>query len=184
MTLSAINFDSITFLVASLYLWLLFGFLSDTVSCDLKRLFRNPFFRHFTALASIFLLFTLIDSHNYSASYIWKQSFLLYLFYIFLTKNKWYFALPVLILMLVEQTISAQINHLASIKYSDNKKDKNKKQLNDITIQNYNNYKNYLQYFIITLIIVGFIQYFIRQKNEFKSQFSLFKFIFDTTCKY
>ena len=189
MPFSFIDFNSVVFLIASLYLWLLFGFLSDTVSCDLKKMFQNPFFRHFTALASIFLLFVLMDRHTYSALHIWKSSFILYLLYILLTKNKWYFAVPILVLMLVDQTFSAEVAHLESINSKNNndndKNNKDNKDNKDVNpnIDNYNNYRYYLQYTIITLIVTGFIHYFIRQKNEFKSNFSFYKFIFNTTCK-
>ena len=43
-------------LIASIYFWLLFGRLGNTLTCDLKKAFDNPIFRQFTAIISIFII--------------------------------------------------------------------------------------------------------------------------------
>jgi hypothetical protein len=45
--------------IAGFLLWLLFGFLSSMVSCDLQRFMQSHLlFRHFVGLVSFFFLFT------------------------------------------------------------------------------------------------------------------------------
>ena len=158
-------------LIGSIYFWLLFGRLGDTISCDLKRAFEYPLFRHFTAIISIFLLFVIIEKSELGAFEIWKNTFILYIFYVLLTKNKMYFSIPVIILVLVDQTLSSENIFL--------EKNNNK---GDI-IDKYNIYRKYIQYTIIGLIIIGFIHYYLRQKNRFGKNFNTFKFIFDVKCR-
>ena len=166
------------FLLASIYFWLLFGGIGDTINCDLKKLFSNPYFRHFTAIISIFLLFVIIDKNKEGAFEIWKNTLFLYILYILFTKSKFYFSIPIIILVLIDQTINAENLYLQEkFESEESKKD-------EYTIINkYNNFRNYIHYIIITLIVVGFVHYYFRQKNKFKEKFSLFKFIFDINCK-
>jgi hypothetical protein len=166
------------FLIASIYFWLLFGGISDTISCDLKKLFLNPYFRHFTAIISIFLLFVIIDKNKEGAFEIWKNTLILYILYVLFTKSKFYFSIPIIILVLIDQTFNSETLNLKE-KYKNINEDKNVYE----TIDKYNNYRNYIHYIIIFLIITGFIHYYFRQKNKFKNKFSLFKFIFDINCK-
>ena len=45
--------------LSALYLWLLFGFLSTMVSCDLQKwMVDNTFFRHVIGIIAFFFLFT------------------------------------------------------------------------------------------------------------------------------
>ena len=166
------------FLLASIYFWLLFGGIGDTISCDLKKLFSNPYFRHFTAIISIFLLFVIIDKNKEGAFEIWKNTLILYLLYILFTKSKFYFSIPIIILVLIDQTLNSENLYLME-KFEKENSEKNEYKI----IDKYNNYRNYIHYIILFLIVAGFIHYYFRQKNKFKDKFSLFRFIFDINCK-
>ena len=175
--------DKIIFLIASVYFWLLFGGIGHTLSCDLKKAFDYPLFRHFTAIISIFFLFVIIDKNDNGAYEIWKNTLYLYLFYVLLTKNKWYFSIPIIILVLIDQTLLSENKHLEKNVSEFTKNDnENSKNLNE-KINTFKKYRLYLQYLVIALIIIGFIHYFIRQKMKFKNKFDFFRFIFDVKCK-
>ncbi len=176
------DLDKIVFLIASVYFWLLFGGIGDTLSCDLKKAFDYPLFRHFTAIISIFLLFVIIDKNDNGAYEIWKNTIFLYIFYVLLTKNKWYFSIPIIILVLLDQTILSENKYLEKIMSNENNDENNDENIRT-KIENYEKYRLYLQYIIIGLILIGFIQYLIRQKIKFKNRFNLFTFIFDVKCK-
>ena len=107
----------------------------------------------------------------------------MYLFYILLTKNKWYFSLPIIILVLIDQTLLLENKYLEKkvSKFTKNGNE-NSKNLNE-KINTFKKYRLYLQYLVIALIIIGFIHYLIRQKIKFKNKFDFFKFIFDVKCK-
>ncbi len=88
-----------------------------------------------------------------------------------MTKSKWYFSIPVLLLMVVDQSLKFQI------------KFEEKRKTNGSTMMFYENIRDKLNIYIIAIIIIGFIHYAIRQYNEYGSKFSLVKLILHHTCR-
>ena len=168
--------------IAGLYLWLLFGFLSSIVSCDVKRLMtNNVFVRHIVGIISFFLLFTVIESDNQLDVFsIWTKTAYIYFIFLLMTKSKWYFSIPVLLLLVVDQSLKFQIKFEESRK--ENKENKEKKE-NDPTILRYENIRNNLYVCIIALIVAGFVHYAFRQYNEYGSKFSLVKLLLYHSCR-
>ena len=166
-------FDSRSALTG-LYLWLLFGYLSSMISCDLQKLMtENNAFRHIIGIVAFFFLFTLIDSHNKShihIGYIWLKTFIVYFLFILMTKSKWYFSLPVLLIIIIDQSIKFHIEYLNNI----NSLDKSINEFEDI--------RNILYKLLIVLIIIGFTHYGIRQYNDFGNDFSITKLLFISKC--
>ena len=168
--------------IAGLYLWLLFGFLSSIVSCDVKRLMtNNVFVRHIVGIISFFLLFTVIESDNQLDVFsIWAKTVYIYFMFLLMTKSKWYFSIPVLLLLVVDQSLKFQIKFEESRK--ENKETKENKE-NDPTILRYENIRNNLYVCIIALIVAGFVHYAFRQYNEYGSKFSLVKLLLYHSCR-
>ncbi len=162
--------------IAGLYLWLLFGFLSSIVSCDVKRLMtNNVFVRHIVGIISFFLLFTVIESDNQLDVFsIWAKTLYIYFIFLLMTKSKWYFSIPVLLLLVVDQSLKFQI------KFEESRKEKKE---NDPTILGYENIRNNLYVCIIALIVAGFVHYAFRQYNEYGSKFSLVKLLLYHSCR-
>ena len=122
-------------------------------------------------------MFVIIDKNKEGALEIWKNTLILYILYVLFTKSKFYFSIPIIILVLIDQTLNSENLYLME-KFEKEKFEKNEYKI----IDKYNNYRNYIHYIILFLIITGFIHYYFRQKNKFKDKFSLFKFIFDINC--
>lgn len=162
--------------IAGLYLWLLFGFLSSIMSCDVKRLMtNNVFVRHIVGIISFFLLFTVIESDNQLDVFsIWTKTVYIYFIFLLMTKSKWYFSIPVLLLLVVDQSLKFQI------KFEESRKEKKE---NDPTILGYENIRNNLYVCIIALIVAGFVHYAFRQYNEYGSKFSLVKLMLYHSCR-
>ena len=161
--------------IAGLYLWLLFGFLSTMVSCDIKQFMNNIYFRHFIGLISFFLLFTITDKeNNLNIGGIWLKTFFVYFIFLMMTKSKWFFSIPVLLLLIIDQSCKFEVDYIQ--KNKEEKKYYNK-------IQNYESARKYLYYAIITLIVIGFIHYAVRQYNQFGSKFSFTKLLLYHTCR-
>ena len=182
--------------IAGLYLWLLFGFLSSIVSCDIKRLMtHNVFFRHVVGVISFFLLFTVIEPDNeMDVVSIWIKTFYIYLIFLLMTKSKWYFSIPVLLLLLVDQSLKFQLNFEKQKEVKEKgengenvKKIENVEKVetgeNGSTIVRYENIRNKLNVSIIALIVVGFLHYTYRQYNVFGPKFSLVKLILYHSCR-
>lgn len=165
------NFDARNAL-AGLYLWLLFGFLSSMVSCDMQRWMHDSMlFRHFVGVVAFFFLFTIIDTNNTSPIYyIWIKTFIIYFIFLLMVKSKWYFSLPVFLILIVDQSLQSQINYLT------------KKNAKDPEIVIMHKTRNGLYIVLIALIIIGFIHYFFRQLAEFGSDFSPSKLLFASNC--
>lgn len=164
------SFNATTAL-ANMYLWLLFGYLATQINCDLQRLmFNSVIVRHLVSLLAFFFLFTLIDSTNKSNLITtWTKTLVVYGLFILTTKSKWFFIVPVLILLLIDQSIK---------KYEQNVKDQSAK----IRIEKISKCINFL---VIVIIVIGAIDYYFRQKQEYKRNFSFVKFLFGTNkaCK-
>ena len=165
------TFD-IRFALVGIYLWLLFGFLSSMVSCDIQELMNNNIlFRHMIGIVAFFLLFVIFDPHDNNIIFVWKKTLLIYCIFLLMVKNKWYFSMPVLLLLVVDQSLKYQITYLST------------KNNNDTNIVKYQNISDKLYILLIVLIVIGFIHYSIRQYYEFGSKFSFGKLLFTSTCK-
>ena len=86
-------------------------------------------------------------------------------------KSKLYFALPVLLLLIINQIIKYHKEYL----YKKNKLDK--------SIKKYEYLRIIINIIIKFLIIIGFLDYVILQYLEFGNDFSLYKLIFFNSCK-
>lgn len=159
--------------IAGLYLWLLFGYLSSIISCDIKRLISdNIYFRHFVSLISFFLLFTVVEKDNtLDAWSVWLKTCFAYFIFLLMMKSKLYFSIPTLCLIILDQSMKFQIDFV--------KKNTPK----DKIIDYYESIREYIYKIIIVVVVVGFLHYALRQYNEFGSKFSLVKLFLYSTCK-
>ena len=176
LSLFSKTFDSTTALT-SLYLWLLLGFLSTMISCDFKKwIDSNIWFRHIIGLVGFFFLFTVIDASNRSSLGItFVKTFFVYGIFLLMVKSKWYFSLPVLGLLVVDQGIKVHLEHA---KQNESKEGASK----DSSIPLYERIRNILNIVIIAIIIIGFFMYAIRQKEEFGASFSWMKLLLHYGC--
>lgn len=156
--------------LSALFLWLLFGYLSTMVGCDLQVFIKESLlFRHFIGLLSFFLLFTLLDrSNNIPVKNIFIKTIYTYAAFLIMIKMKWYFSIPILLLLVIDQAIKANCEYL----------EKNVKKDKECDI-----IRDKLSIILIGISIVGFIHYFIRQYIEFGNDFSIIKLIFGYKCK-
>ena len=156
--------------LSALYLWLLFGYLSSMVGCDIQRwMTQHQSFCHVIGIIAFFLLFTLFSQNNdnHIISVLIK-TVAVYFVFILMTKSKWYFAIPTLLLLVIDQGLKYQATYL--------KKQKKSYEILD-TI------RGYIDYALIALIVLGFISYGIRQKNTFGNKFSFIKLLFSNKCR-
>ena len=158
--------------LAGLYLWLFLGFLSTMVDCDIQRLMlENQMFRHLCGVLAFLLLFVILNKNSRNNVFtIWQKTIYLYVLFLMLIKSKWYFSIPIITLLIIDQSIKAHINNLNNINPS------------DTNIHYYNKVRDALYKVIITLIIVGFIDYAYRQYDDFGPDFSWYKLIFSSKC--
>lgn len=167
------TFDS-TNALSGMFLWLIFGYLSTLLNCDLQRWLRkHPIFIHAFGLVAFFFLFTLIDSNNKtSIGIVWFKTVLIYILFVLMTKSKWYFVIPVLALLLIDQSFKKDL----AIKKA-NSENVEKSERRQITLT------KFINAFVIALIIIGTIHYAYLQKKQYKNAFSWIAFFGIKKCK-
>lgn len=165
------TFDT-TVALSGLYLWMLFGYLATMMNCDLQRFIKtHVFFRHIIAIVAFFFLFTLVDNDNKShIGIIWCKTLFVYALYIMAIKSKWYFAFPVLGLLMIDQTIKMHVKYL-------DKKEKMGKY-----IDYYKYIRDNINNAIIVIIVIGFLHYVLRKHSQYGSKFSFYKLLISEKC--
>lgn len=169
------TFDT-TYALSSMFLWVAFSLLVVLLNCDIQRLVKsNPIAMHLLGLTAFFFLFTLLDTNNKQALYIiYIKTVLVYFLFVLMTKSKWYFIVPVLLMLLIDQSIKKQVA-------IDKANDRDVTQLQEKQIQ----ITKALNVLIIVTMVVGSLHYMYLQKLQHKSQFSLYKFFVSpaNTCR-
>jgi uncharacterized protein with PQ loop repeat len=162
------TFDT-KFAMTTVYLWLLFGYLSSMVSCDLQRWMQSSTaFRHFIGLVAFFFLFTILDVRNREhTSLVMAKTLVVYIMFLMMVKSKWYFSIPVILVLIVDQTAKVHIEYLEE---------------QQLPIEKYVEVRKICTLVMTLLIILGFMSYALRQYNEFGQDFSWAKLFFSHTC--
>lgn len=169
------TFDT-TNALSGMFLWLIFGYLTSLLNCDVKRIMtKHPMVLHMFAVIAFFFLFTVIDDSNVAPTgVIWTKTLIVYLLFLFMTKSKWYFVFPMLVLLLVDQTLKKSLaferaTNSPSLERQTKTVDQASKAINIA---------------IIVMAVIGTLQYMYLQKIEYGPRFSLAKFMFGVTkCK-
>lgn len=156
-----------------MFLWLIFGYLATLLNCDLQRfLYSNPIWIHVFGITAFFFLFTVLDSNNKSIYLVWIKTILVYILFFMMTKSKWFFIIPVIVLLLIDQTVKKDLAFKKSLG-SDIEKYEEKQKI----------FSNILNIIIVVLILCGTIHYIYIQKMDHKDDFSWVKFFFFNRCK-
>lgn len=181
------TFDT-TNALSGMYLWILFGYLAALLNCDLQRFLKShPLVIHLVGLLTFFFLFTLIDGANKtSVVNIWIKTIFIYILFVLTTKSKWYFVVPVLIILLIDQTLKKHLSYKKQMAEDPNTSTDNKLSADKIKQleESVGKYSAFINKAIIVIIIFGVIHYMYLQYIEYGSKFSFYKFFFGVTrCK-
>lgn len=168
------TFDT-TNALSGMYLWLIFGYLSALLNCDLQRFLKShTLITHMFGFVAFFFLFTLLDSNNKnSILVVWLKTLFIYALFVLMTKSKWYFVIPVLALLLIDQSIKKDIAFKRAAGQDVREAERWQKSITEL-----------ITYAIITLIVIGTLHYMYLQRKEYKSNFSFYKFFLGwSKCK-
>ena len=174
MDLSGSTFDT-TNALSAMFLWLIFGYLGGMINCDIQRFMKtHPAAFHSFGFLAFFFLFTLLDSSNASSIWVvWLKSIGVYVLFVLMTKAKWYFVMPVLVLLLADQSLK---KHIAFKKAAKDDMER----LEEFQAV----FTKVVNYTIIALIVIGVLDYVRLQMMEYKHEFSFYKFFLTSTeCK-
>lgn len=177
------TFDSTTAL-AGMFIWITFSYLQVMLNCDLQRtILASPLAFHLMGLTAFFFLFTLIDTNNKtSLPIIFVKTVFVYILFVLLTKSKWYFAVPVIALLLADQSIKknqaineetnkVRIESTKNVKEREQivQQEKKDKEWQESTTQILNSS-------MIGIILIGSLHYMYIQREQHGADFSFYKF--------
>ena len=173
MDLSSTTFDT-TNALSGMFLWVIFGYLTVLINCDIQRILRNsPWCLHLAGLTAFFFLFTVLDGNNKGhIGTVWLKTLFIYVLFVLMTKSKWYFVVPVLGLLLLDQTLKKDlaIRAAAAGEAEADAAGIEAKRARQGKITRFINVA------IIVLISLGALHYMILQKLEYRERFSFYKF--------
>lgn len=160
------SFDASTAL-AGLYLWLIFGFFTSLLGCDLQRLIgKNVMVKHLMALFAFFFLFSVIDQSNKSdVATTWLKTVLVYFLFMLSIKSKTIASVTFVMILIIDQTIKLHMDH---------------KKQTDATanLDKFRTARACLLALLIAVAMIGFVLYFIRQYTDHYDDFSFVTFFF------
>jgi hypothetical protein len=151
------------------------NFIAETLGCKSQKLLsENMLAKHAVILFIIYFSLGFASESNPNPMILLRNSVSIWVLFLLFTKMSLNFNIFVFGLVVLYHFINTYINY-----YSNKDKKKYKKE-----IDNYNKILNYLKYLIIGSLIVGFVLYFNKQRNEYSKNWSTFKFIFGVNkCK-
>lgn len=131
---------------------------------------NNLFFIHATALVAFLFLFNFMEASNGSISVgmVCLKAVLLYMLFILMTKAKWYFVLPAVGLLLLDQLIKRHTKYMQArgTHYS------------ELQQQQHQRISAFLCIAVAVMILIGGAHYMWLQRLEYKHKFSYTKFFF------
>ena len=91
--------------------------------------------------------------------------------FLLMVKSKWYYSLPLLLLLVLDQSFRVHRDYLDS-RGADRR-----------VLEKWDHTREIINKVVIGLIVVGFVHYAVRQKAEFGSNFDFGKLLFSYGCK-
>jgi hypothetical protein len=151
------------------------NFIAETLGCKTQKLLtENMLAKHVVILFIIYFSLGFTSESNPNPIILLRNSVSIWVLFLLFTKMSLNFNIFVFGLVVLYHFINTYINY-----YSNKDKKKYKKE-----IDNYNKILNYLKYLIIGSLIVGFVLYFNKQRNDYSKNWSTFNFIFGVNkCK-
>jgi len=179
-SLSGLDFKAGLFLF---FIVVMGGYFEKSLNCDLQRFMSNSIIgKHILAILTAFFTIVLTgygddDDNPPSLWDYFKTTMLIYVIYIFSTKSKAIFVFPMLIILAIDQILNVYTTQLQK---RNKKASKQQVDTNNESITTIDSVRSLLSYSIISLIGVGCISYYIRQRMEFGQNFSTQKFFLGT----
>jgi len=162
-----------TTIFAAIVLWLIFGFFSPLLNCDLQSLLiKNVYAKHIGCIVCVFFLVAVFIAPVQQALWVtWSQTIALYIFFIMASKSKLFPILLVILLLCIDQSIRLEINRRLAVDSQAN-------------VDSLKQWRIYLVYAIAVLIVIGCAWYYVLKYKEYGDSFSSVTFFFGSnSCK-
>ena len=147
------------------------NFLAETLGCQTQNLLRNnQFVKQILIFFVIYFTLGLSSKKPVNPMKELKFAFTIWILYIMFTKTNIYFSISIFILFSINVIVQNYIDYYQSL-------GDNKKQL----VKMLTKIHKTINTIIIILLLIGFVDYFLKQYKEYKNDWSSLKFIFGKT---
>jgi hypothetical protein len=163
----------ITTVFSAIILWLIFGFFSPLLNCDLQYILtKNVYAKHIGCIICVFFLIAVfVAPPTQELGVTWVQTLILYVFFIMATKSKLFPILLVLLLLVIDQSVRLEIERRLALDP-------------DADVRALKTARDYLVYAIAILIVIGCAWYYVIKYKEYGDSFSNVTFFFGSnSCK-
>ena len=144
------------------------NYVGELMGCKMRSLFTNNIYiKHVAILFLIYFTVDLMEDVKHHPLYLFKKSLLIWSLFVMTTRTHYMFTIIIIINFFMLYVIDEYRIYL-----EENNIDNDKELLNSIQVK--------IEYLAYVVLIVGFIQYYIKQRKE-KKDFSHLKFFFETT---
>jgi hypothetical protein len=166
MSLIEFEFSSSIKALFLLFLALSANFLGNTLNCSIQKiLIDNVAIRHIFVLMIVYFTIDFTSKSSMSPLEILKNSFIIYVLFILLTKQSYEMFIINILLLFTIFIIFVEINY---------------ENTNNIDSSNFVTLNNYLQYILIITLVTGFVLYYNKEYDEHKDNFDNITFLLGT----
>jgi len=173
------------FSIITLVLIVSANYIGPIFPCKVQDLFSdNIYFKHILGFFTmLFFVILTVPNQNLSIEESFKQSAILYFWFMLMAKTPKYIFLFLCILLLLAYVLTLKKNHILSTvadeKINDTDNTENDKALVESkkSVIHINKYISHLYDLFIILTIIGLYIYYGKKKKEYKSRFNHFKFL-------
>ena len=145
------------------------NYIGELLGCQTQKILsENILMKHLVLVCLIFFTINLVGDEKKNPIDVLKQTIMLWLFYLILTKMNLYFTFLVLSSLFTLYVVDEYQLYLEEQKIEYNK-------------DYYNYYKEYLKYSIIITAVIGFVYYYYKQKKDHSKNFDHIKFLLGTS---
>lgn len=149
-----------------LFIILAAGLAANTLNCNVQYLIaNNPLFSQLFILLGVIFTIDFTSKGDLSPEQILSRSLIIYVFYLLLTKQNFVTFSIIFILLLTIYYVNIKMNY---------------DQKNGADVEGYKQNLNMLLYATGITTVIGYILYFMKQREEHYEHFDVLKFIFGT----
>jgi uncharacterized membrane protein len=146
------------------------NFVAETLGCKTRRLLTNNMYaKQCIIISIIYFAIDFTSSSNTSPLETFGNTLMIWISFLLFTKMSELFTILCFTLLIIGYILSSQLNYI---------KNENTKKNNEKEAELYKYLINCTLFLFFIIMVIGFVMYYFKQRNEHKKNWDMFKFIF------